>query len=89
MAWANEPKFHRLKAFIQSGVIGKVKEVHNWTNRPIWPQGWMENPTEKMKVPRGLDWDLWLGPVPTVRITSITLTPLSPWMVRFRQRLLW
>jgi predicted dehydrogenase len=24
---------------IQSGVIGPVKEVHVWTNRPIWPQG--------------------------------------------------
>lgn len=64
MAWANDPRFQRLKAFVNSGVIGQVKEVHNWTNRPIWPQGWMENPTEKMKVPRGLDWDLWLGPIP-------------------------
>lgn len=64
MAWANDPRFQQLKSFIQSGVIGKVKEVHNWTNRPIWPQGWMENPTQKMKVPRGLDWDLWLGCVP-------------------------
>ncbi len=24
---------------IQAGVIGAVKEVHVWTNRPIWPQG--------------------------------------------------
>jgi predicted dehydrogenase len=24
---------------IQSGAIGQVKEVHVWTNRPIWPQG--------------------------------------------------
>jgi predicted dehydrogenase len=24
---------------IQSGAIGPVKEVHVWTNRPIWPQG--------------------------------------------------
>jgi predicted dehydrogenase len=24
---------------IRSGALGKVKEVHVWTNRPIWPQG--------------------------------------------------
>ncbi len=24
---------------VQSGVIGPVREVHVWTNRPIWPQG--------------------------------------------------
>ena len=64
MAWNNDPQFHQFRYWIQSGVIGKIKEVHNWTNRPIWPQGWLENPTEKMKVPRGMEWDLWLGPVP-------------------------
>src|SRR5205823_6424060 len=25
--------------WIRAGVIGPVKEVHVWTNRPIWPQG--------------------------------------------------
>ncbi len=25
--------------WIQAGIIGKVTEVHVWTNRPIWPQG--------------------------------------------------
>jgi predicted dehydrogenase len=29
----------RAVEIIQSGVIGPVKEVHVWTNRPIWPQG--------------------------------------------------
>jgi predicted dehydrogenase len=24
---------------IQAGILGPVKEVHVWTNRPIWPQG--------------------------------------------------
>jgi predicted dehydrogenase len=24
---------------VQSGAIGKVKEAHTWSNRPIWPQG--------------------------------------------------
>ena len=26
-------------AIIKSGALGPVKEVHVWTNRPIWPQG--------------------------------------------------
>ena len=64
MAWNDDPDHHQLKEWIHSGIIGKVKAVHNWSNRPVWPQGWMENPTKKMKVPRGLNWDLWLGPVP-------------------------
>ena len=40
--------------------IGTVKEVHVWTNRPIWPQG-IDRPAEK-PVPANLDWDLWIGP---------------------------
>jgi len=29
----------RAVEIIRAGVIGPVKEVHVWTNRPIWPQG--------------------------------------------------
>jgi predicted dehydrogenase len=29
----------RAVEIIRSGVIGPVREVHVWTNRPIWPQG--------------------------------------------------
>jgi len=47
--------------WIWDGAIGEIKEVHAWTNRPIWPQG-LERPTQKMKVPKTLDWDLWIGP---------------------------
>lgn len=48
---------------IRSGVLGKVTEVHVWTNRPIWPQG-MDRPKDTPPVPPHLDWDLWLGPAP-------------------------
>lgn len=44
-----------------NGAIGEVKRVHAWTNRPIWPQG-LQRPAESMKVPKTLDWDLFLGP---------------------------
>src|SRR5690606_8777554 len=53
-----------LKEWISSGVIGKVREVHNWSSRPFWPQGMTEYPRESVPVPEGLDWQLWLGPVP-------------------------
>jgi len=49
--------------WIWDGAIGEVREVHAWTNRPIWPQG-LERPVEKMEVPMTLDWDLFLGPAP-------------------------
>ena len=29
----------RVNEWIQAGVLGPVREVHVWTNRPIWPQG--------------------------------------------------
>ncbi len=49
------------KEWIKSGIIGKVNKVDCWTNRPVWPQG-VPVPMEKHQVPKGLDWDLWLGP---------------------------
>jgi predicted dehydrogenase len=49
--------------WIWDGAIGPVREVHNWSNRPFWPQG-IERPKETQPVPDGLDWDLWLGPAP-------------------------
>ncbi|NLW83374.1 MAG: Gfo/Idh/MocA family oxidoreductase [Phycisphaerae bacterium] len=49
--------------WIWDGAIGQVREVHSWTNRPVWPQG-MNRPKETMPVPESLDWDLFIGPAP-------------------------
>ena len=49
-------------AVIGAGAIGGVKEVHVWTNRPIWPQGGSRPP--EAPVPANVHWDLWLGPAP-------------------------
>ncbi len=49
--------------WVLSGVIGPVREVHVWSDRPIWPQGLLR-PTASPAVPSTLDWDLWLGPAP-------------------------
>ncbi len=46
---------------VQSGCLGEVKDVHVWTNRPIWRQG-MPQPLKEVKIPKTLDWDLFIGP---------------------------
>jgi predicted dehydrogenase len=48
---------------IRTGGIGTVKEVHVWTNRPIWPQG-EGRPDRTDPVPKNVHWDLFLGPAP-------------------------
>ncbi len=48
--------------WIWDGAIGPVREVHMWTNRPVWPQGMFKRPAETPPVPATLDWDVWIGP---------------------------
>jgi predicted dehydrogenase len=46
---------------VASGAIGTLREVHNWSMRPMWPQ-FATIPTDVPPVPAGFDWELWLGP---------------------------
>jgi predicted dehydrogenase len=50
----------RVVELVRAGVIGPVKEVHVWTNRPVWPQG-VAKPAPQA-APASLDWPTWLGP---------------------------
>jgi len=50
--------------WINSGAIGDIKEVHSWTNRPIWPQGIASRPDGEDPVPENLNWDVYCGPAP-------------------------
>ena len=61
-AHAND-HMRRCAELIRSGIIGKVKAVHAWTNRPIWPQGFKQAPA-KDPIPEWLDWEQWIGPAP-------------------------
>ncbi|MEO0795228.1 MAG: Gfo/Idh/MocA family oxidoreductase [Verrucomicrobiota bacterium] len=49
----------------QAGILGEVREVHCWTDRPILP--WFAKPgavpAPGQPIPEGLHWDLWQGPV--------------------------
>jgi len=58
----SEAGVRRAAAVVQAGALGNVKEVHVWTNRPIWPQGG-ERPKEE-PVPSHVHWEEFLGPAP-------------------------
>jgi predicted dehydrogenase len=59
------PGLRRGVDVLRAGALGEVREVHVWTNRPIWPQGERLNqPLPMEQVPEGVHWDLWLGPAP-------------------------
>jgi predicted dehydrogenase len=60
----------RICELVWAGVIGPVRELHIWTDRPnngalaeYWPQG-VARPTDTPPVPNDVDWDLWLGTAP-------------------------
>ncbi|KAA2244835.1 Gfo/Idh/MocA family oxidoreductase [Chitinophaga agrisoli] len=63
LAWSKRPGAALVKQWIAEGHIGTLREIHNWSNRPVWPQ-WTSNPTDTPPVPEDFDWNLWLGPVP-------------------------
>ena len=77
-----------IKEWIWGGLIGPVRDVHVWSDRPThrgkmplwWPQG-IERPTDTPPVPSYLNWDLWLGPAPW--------RPYHPAYVPFKWRGWW
>jgi predicted dehydrogenase len=50
-----------IKSWIDDGAIGTLRQIHNWTQRPVWPQ-YSVIPDDAPPVPNGFDWRLWLGP---------------------------
>jgi hypothetical protein len=63
LAWSKRPGNDIVKKWIADGAIGNLKEIHNWSYRPVWPQ-WVQIPADTPPVPKDLNWQLWLGPVP-------------------------
>ena len=75
--------YRRVVELIQGGAIGPVREAHVWVSRAWGRQdpeeakqhrdivSVTERPTEEMRVPPGLDWDLWLGPAPRRSFNSV------------------
>src|SRR5262249_17436391 len=46
---------------IRSGILGPIKELLVWTNRPIWDQG-MPRPKGTPGIPNHIRWHEFLGP---------------------------
>jgi predicted dehydrogenase len=72
----------RAVEMIRSGAVGEVRELHVWTDRPAnwWPAG-VGRPEDRPAIPKGLDWDVWLGPVAE--------RPYNPAYVPFKWRGFW
>jgi Oxidoreductase family, NAD-binding Rossmann fold/Oxidoreductase family, C-terminal alpha/beta domain len=73
---------------IWHGDIGKVTEVHAWSDRPLWPQGLTEIPKPE-PVPPTLDWDLWLGIAENRPFTAGGKTEPDRWGGYFYQPFNW
>jgi len=55
----SQSEYRLAVALVQSGAIGKVKEVHTWSNKKWGDLG--APPAATDAVPEGFNWDLWLG----------------------------
>jgi predicted dehydrogenase len=54
-----------IREWIQGGVIGAVREIHCWSDRPgtFWRQD-LDRPAQTPPIPPDLDWNLWIGAAP-------------------------
>ncbi|MEM7785737.1 MAG: Gfo/Idh/MocA family oxidoreductase, partial [Planctomycetota bacterium] len=77
-------------ALIRKGIVGDVKEVHVWTNRPVWPQSFglqvKEGPepgkeSEWEARRSNVNWKEWIGPAMN--------RPYSPEIHPFKWRGFW
>ncbi len=48
--------------YLRAGLIGPVKEIHAWVPASRWTASLKGVPKSSSTLPKGLDWDLWLGP---------------------------
>ncbi len=71
------PGVRQACAWAWAGEIGEVRKVAVWSSRPIWPQG-LDTPTEIQKMPKALDWNLWIAHMPSRPYNSA----YTPWNFR-------
>ncbi|HVB04084.1 MAG TPA: Gfo/Idh/MocA family oxidoreductase, partial [Chitinophagaceae bacterium] len=50
--WDSNGDMTPVMNWINAGAIGTLTEIHNWTNRPVWPQ-YDQLPTDKPPIPDG------------------------------------
>ncbi len=54
-------QYRKAVRVIQDGVIGKVKEVHTWSNKTWGDTSKLPILKDSFPIPAGFDWNLWLG----------------------------
>ena len=63
------------EALVRSGIVGKIREVHTFSNK-----SWGDDkplPPATDPVPAPLDWDEWLGVSSRGRSSGVPTTPAS------------
>jgi predicted dehydrogenase len=73
-----EDNYRRVVELVQSGAIGTVGEVHVWCDKELSAG---KRPADTPPVPKGLHYDLWLGPAP--------YRPYHPVYIPFNWRRWW
>jgi len=64
---------------LRSGVLGTIKEVHVWTNRPVWPQSpQITSRPKTTQVPKHIHWNEWIGPAPLRPYSGVKLSNGHP-----------
>ena len=68
----SDPNFQHAVKLVQTGALGKISLVNAYVGAPPTPYNLPEEP-----VPADLNWDLWLGSLPILFISIISLILLS------------
>jgi hypothetical protein len=58
-----------VREWVKAGVLGEVREIFHWNDYPMAAR----EPRKPTDIPPGVDWDTWLGPVPSRPFTTGTI----------------
>ncbi|MGK7394451.1 MAG: Gfo/Idh/MocA family protein [Candidatus Cyclobacteriaceae bacterium M3_2C_046] len=68
----SDPNFQHAVNLVQDGKIGRIQKVNAYVGAPPTPYNLPQEP-----MPKGLNWDLWLGPNPYVHYNHELNPPIS------------
>jgi hypothetical protein len=59
----------RIREWVKAGVLGEIREICHWNYYPMAAS----QPRQPAQIPPGVDWRLWLGPIPARPFTTGTI----------------
>ena len=71
-------EYHRIAELVRNGRIGKLHTIRVGLPNGYWIQGDYPSGFEPRSVPKGFDYDMWLGPAPEA--------PYTPWRCHWNFR---